>query len=241
MSPDKFREALALPASADVDRRVPKNAFMEQIKGTTDRKQFDLMVERIDWLATLAPGTIGVAAATVDGHLVEEIQLFTATFRREPTKRLLQVIHQTLPYPLILLCRWPGQSHARLSLFARYRPDDGIAIDLSLDERTESFPASLNLSRLPRTDLAALYDGLFERAQALWACEITGASYRLPATASDAIARQAALTAYLAAEADWWKLKTAARREKRLAQAVELGDKARRAKVAMDEAAKGLR
>lgn len=241
MTPDDFRQALALPAAADVDRRVPKNAFMEQIKGTTDRKQFDQIVERIDWLATLAPGTIGVSAAVVDGQAVEEVQLFAATFRREPTKRLLQVIHQTLPYPLILLCRWADQPHARLSLLPGYRPDDGIAIDLVLNERTEAFPASLDLSRLPRTDLAALYDGLVERAQALWASDITGANFRVPATGSDASTRKEALAAYLTAEAEWRKLKAQVRNEKRLAQAVELGDKARRAKLAMDEAAKGLR
>lgn len=242
MMPAAFRTALRLPSKAEVDRRVPKNAFMEQIKGQADRKAFDAAVERLDWLATLSPASVGVASANVDGSVVEEVQVFALVVRQEPVKRLLQVIHQALPYPLVMVTQWPGATAARLSLWPRYRADgDMLLIDLAASEATDAFAASIELARLPRADLALLYDGLVERAQALWSSRVAQAPFRLPTTAEEAAQRKAALAGYLVAEAEWRRLKAAARAEKRLARAVELGDKAARAKLAMDRAAEALR
>lgn len=241
MSVETVRAALNLPPAATVDRWVPKSTFMEQIAGPADRKQFDQAVERLDWLAALAPGTVGVATATMGEVAVEEVQLFTLTLRREPTRRLLQVVHQALPYPLVTVSHWPGAAAPRLSLWARYRPASLIAIDLADGPAAAGLIASLDLARLPRTDLAALYDGLVERAEALWASQLSGGPFRLAATAEAASARTQGIAAYLAAEAEWRRIKALAKREKRLAQAVELGDKARQAKAAMDAAAAALR
>lgn len=241
MTVEAVRLALNLPAAAAVDRWVPKNAFMEQIAGAADRKQFDLMVERLDWLAALAPATIGVATATVGEAVVEEVQLFALTLRKEATRRLLQVVHQTVPYPIVMVSHWPGGSAPRLSLWARHRSDPVIALDLTIKPETEAFLSALNLASLPHTDLAALYDGLIERAHALRASQLSGGLFRLPASAEEALARQQAISAYLDAEAEWRRLKALAKAEKRLARAVELGDKARQAKAAMSAAATALR
>lgn len=237
MTPSDFRAAMRLPASANVDRWVPKNAFMEQMKGVSDRKQFDLAVERLDWLATLSPGSVGVATATVGERQVEEVQLFALTARREPTQRLLQIIHQTLPYPLVLLTHWPDATAARLSLLPSYRPQaDLLRVDLLPGEAEVALGRSVALDGLPRADLAVLYDSLVERAQALWASQLSDGPFRLPANAAQAAERVAALDTYLQAEANYRALKSAAAKEKRLAQAVELGAKARAAKIALDAA-----
>lgn len=241
MTPEAVRLAFNLPPAAAVDRRVPKNAFMEQIAGAADRKQFDQMVERLDWLAALAPATIGVATATIGEVVVEEVQLFALTLRKEATRRLLQVVHQTVPYPLIMVSHWPGASASRISLWARHRSDPAVTLDLATGPETSAFLAALDLARLPRTDLGALYDGLIERAQALWASQLSGGPFRLPASVEDALARQQAIAAYLEAEAEWRRLKALAKGEKRLARAVELGEKASQAKAAMECAAEALR
>lgn len=235
MTPSDFREALRLPQSADVERRVPKNAFLEQIKGTADRKLFDTTVERLDWLATLSPASIGVATASVDSGVVEELLLFTLSARKEPTQRLLQVIHQSMPYPLLLVTQWPHGKAARLSLLPRYSPSPALlTADLVPCPATSAFGEAIALAGLPSTNLATLYDGFIERVQALLASQISDSPFRVAANAEQAKQRASALEAFAKAEAEYRSLKAAASREKRLARAVELGAMTARAKTSME-------
>lgn len=235
MTPSDFRKALHLPPSADVDRRVPKNAFLEQIKGTAVRKLFDTTVERLDWLATLSPASIGVATAGFDSGAVEELLLFTLSARNEPTQRLLQVIHQSLPYPLLLVTHWPHGAAARLSLLPRYRPSPALhTIDLVPCPATSAFGDAIALAALPSANLATLYDGIIERVQALLASQISASPFRLTANAEQAKQRASALEAFAKAEAEYRSLKAAATREKRLARAVELGAMTAKAKKSME-------
>lgn len=235
-----IRDALHLPSKADVDRRIPKNAFMEQMKGATDRKAFDAVVERLDWCATLSPGSVGVSAWTSEDSSVHELQLLALTARKEPPPRLLHVIHSTIPHPVMLVSQWPDGGLA-VSWLARFQADRGLfTVNLPPSALPHAFLASLDLACLPRTDLAALYLGLIERGQALWAAQISGGAFRLPANADDAVQRVQALANYTEAEAHYRRIKSAAAREKRLAHAVELGNKARQAKIALDHAIKAL-
>lgn len=235
-----IRDALHLPAKADVDRRIPKSAFMEQMKGATDRKTFDAIVERLDWCATLSPGSIGVSAWTSEDRSVNELQLLALTARKEPPQRLLHVIHATVPHPVMLVSQWPDGGLA-VSWLARFEAEAGLfAISVAHAAGRDAFLASLDLAHLPRTDLAALYRGLIERGQALWAAHISGGPFRLPANADEAAQRVQALANYIEAEAHYRRIKSAAAREKRLAHAVELGNKARLAKIALDHATKAL-
>lgn len=235
MTPSDFREALRLPQSANVDRRVPKNAFLEQIKGTGDRKLFDTTVERMDWLATLSPASIGVATASFDSGAVEELLLFTLSARKEPTQRLLQVIHQSMPYPLLLVTHWPHGAATRLSLLPRYAHSAAlITSDLVPCPTTSAFGDALALAGLPSTNLAVLYDGLIERVQALLASQISDSPFRLAANAEQAKQRTSALEAFAKAETEYRSLKAAAAKEKRLARAVELGAMTAKAKISME-------
>ncbi len=242
MSPDAVRAAMRLPPDADVDRRVPKNAFMEQIKGLADRKQFDAVVERMDWLATLSPGTVGVAAGQGDHAPIEEVQVMSLTARRDVPRRLLQVIHAALPYPLVLLTMSPSAEACVWSVLPGYRSAGQlVSIPMLPDPATSGFAASIDLARLPRADLGLLYDGLVERSQAVVAARLSGSGFRLPANADEAQARVAALADYAKADAAYRTIRSALSKEKRLAQAVELGEKARQAKHALDDATGRLR
>jgi hypothetical protein len=235
MTPSDFREALRLPQSADVDRRVPKNAFLEQIKGAGDRRLFDTTVERLDWLATLSPVSIGVATASFDSGLVEELLLFTLSARKEPTQRLLQVIHQSMPYPLLLVTQWLHGKAARLSLLPRFTPSPALlTTDLVPCPATSAFADAIALAGLPSTNLAVLYDALIERVQALLASQISNSPFRVAANAEQAKQRASALEAFAKANTEYRSLKAAATREKRLARAVELGAMTAKAKASME-------
>jgi len=243
ITPTDIRAALALPSMNAPARRLPKDVLAQHgAANTADRKLIDSAIERLDWWATLSPGTIGVAAGTDDERPVPAIQLLAMTARIEPTQRLLTLIHRAIPVPIILATALPGNAGTRLSLAPLRRAERiagqmvverlVIAPDLGIKEEPASvaFLASLALAGLPQTTLAALYGALVERAEALAIARIVDAPFQPPPDAAFADARRAALARYGQAEAEWLAARAAARREAGLAQQVALGNQARKLK-----------
>lgn len=242
MNPDALVEAFNLPDKARVRRWIQKKALSEQVTGTQDRRLIEAGIERLDWLATLSPATIGVAAQSGEADVVSEIQLLALTARKEPSRRLLDVIHRAIPYPVVLASTWPGGAMPRLSLLARHHAIVlAFALDLDPTPASRAFLASLDLAGLPRTGLAALYDGIVERAEALWAARVSGGAFRLAQGVEEVERRSKAIDAYRIAEIFWRSKRSTAKIEKRLAHAVALGEEVRQAKAAMDVAAAALR
>lgn len=242
MNPDALVEAFNLPDKARVRRWIQKKALSEQVTGTQDRKLIEARIERLDWLATLSPATIGVAAQSCEADVVSEIQLLALSVRKEPSRRLLDVIHRAIPYPVVLTSTWPGGAMPRLSLMARHHlMVSSFALDLDHSPACLAFLASLDLALLPRSGLAALYDGVAERAEALWAARICGGAFRLAQGGDEAQQRSTAIEAYRIAETLWRSKRSTAKAEKRLARAVALGEEVRQAKAAMEVAAAALR
>ena len=74
MTGDEVIAALDLPATARVDRRVPKTMFLEHGTPTAaDRRHVNEGIEHILWVAALKPTTIGVAAHRDDAREYLEI------------------------------------------------------------------------------------------------------------------------------------------------------------------------
>lgn len=237
ITPTDIRFALALPPMNAPARRLPKDVLAQHgAANASDRYLIDSSIERLDWWATLSPSTVGIAAGTDDERPVPAIQLLAMTARAEPTQRLLTLIHRAIPVPIILVTALPGNAGTRLSLAPLRRAERVagqmvverlvVAPDLAAkeDKPTAAFLASLALPNLPQTTLAALYDSLVERSEALTVSCIVRAPFQvLPDTVS-ADARRTALARYWEIEAKWIAARAAARREKRLAQQVALGN-----------------
>ena len=134
-------QALQLPASAYVGQRIAKSLLAEQIAqlaGTTatDKRLAANLLAELHWLAALKPATCGLAAWQTDTHDYLEIAVLHAVLRPSPAKagtqrsaaqqsRLLELIHRTIPYPVVLIVSQPGEqsrteqlslAHKRLSL-----------------------------------------------------------------------------------------------------------------------------
>jgi hypothetical protein len=244
--------ALGLPAAARCDRRIPKALLAERgASSAPDRKLIDRAVERLDWLATLSPATVGVAAFADDVRPVAEIQLVVLHAREEPTRRLPMMIHRAIPYPLLLLSQLPGGG-VRMSLAPLRRAErieDAMVVERlvlapdctsPLDAPAESFVAGLPLAGLPLTSLSQLYEAWLRRAEALSAARISGAPFRLLAGDADNEARRAKLAHHAQLEADWIAARAAARKEKRLGAQVQLAERARSLKKQMDVVAAAL-
>jgi hypothetical protein len=240
ITPTDIRAALALPPMNAPARRLPKDMLAQHgAANTADRNLIDSAIERLDWWATLSPSTIGVAAGTDDERPVPAIQLLAMTARGEPTQRLLTLIHRAIPVPIILATALPGSAGTRLSLALLRRAERiaeqmvverlVVAPDLAAKDAPASvaFLASLALPGLPQATLAALYGALIERVEALAVTRLVGEPFQLLADAAAVARRRDALARHREVEAEWLAVRGAAKREKRLAEQVVLGNQAR--------------
>jgi len=240
ITPADIREALALPPMNAPARRLPKDVLAQHgAANTADRKLIDSTIERLDWWATLSPTTVGIAAGTDEDRPIPAIQLLAMTARVVPTQRLLTLIHRAVPVPIILATALPENAGTCLSLALLRRAEriaDRVVVErlviapglAAADEPASGvFLASLALPGLPQTTLAALYSALVERIEALAVARLTDAPFQLLADTVAVAARRDALARHGQAEAEWLTARAAAKREKRLAEQVVLGNQAR--------------
>lgn len=246
VTPDAVVAALALPKAAFKPQRVAKALLLDTVAQASDRKLIETRVERLQWEATLNPATIGVPALSDGERDVPAIQLFRLDVRAEPGVRLPLLIHRAVPVPVVLVTSWPAKNHGdgpvRVTLAPLRRAErvearvvERVVAAPDLAERgdpaTAAFLASLALPGLPRGDLHALYEGLVARAEALAAARATGGALRLLTGPAEIARRREALAVWGEAAAEAERLAAAARAEKRLAQAVGLGEAARAART----------
>lgn len=245
MTPEAVATALALPPGGAPARRIPKAVLAEHGGLTTiDRKLLDRSVERLDWLATLSPTTIGVAASDDADHPVPAIQVLALKARVEPVRRLLLVLHRAIPVPVLLLSTYDGALHLSLAPLRRAeRVADRMVVERlvlapplrePLDEVGQDFLASLAFPGLPRTTLSAVHDALLWRVEALQAARAAGVPFCLPLDAAAAAARRARLAEHATLDAEWLAARADVRAEGRLARQVELAEAARRIKRRLD-------
>ncbi len=187
-----FIAALALPADARVDQRVPKKLFLEQGAPTAaDKRQIQDGIEEVIWVAALKPTNIGVPAFRDEVREYLEIAVLTAMLRSAAkTTRLTELIHRAIPYPVVLVTA-QGDGVSLSLAHKRWSQGETGAVVIEDLRRTapcgpirarqgSSFLVSLALSGLPTRDLYALYQGWLDRVAALEAATITGA-FALPA------------------------------------------------------------
>ncbi len=126
-------QALGLPARAYVGQRIAKTLLTEQIAnlpGSTaaDKRLVNQSLAELHWLAALKPATCGLAAWQTDTHDYLEIAVLHAALMGSPPAaqagRLIELIHRTIPYPVVLVVSQPGAqgSTEQLSLAHKRLP-----------------------------------------------------------------------------------------------------------------------
>ena len=226
--------ALALPADAHVDRRVPKTLLIENAAATaSDKRRIREGVEEIRWLAALKPTTVGVAAYRDAVREYLEIAVLTLTLRPSVrAERLTELAHRAVPYPVLLFtCQGEAMgvslAHKRWSQVDAGRTVlDGDIISAPLrsggrDELTDAFMCALALRSQPRATLQELYQGWIDAVQALNAARVTG-EFAMPGSAAEAARRATAIDAHRRLDAQIAKLHAEARRERQLSRRVAL-------------------
>jgi len=223
--------ALALPPETRVDQRIPKKMLLEKGASTASHKrQVQVGVEELRWVAALRPGNVGIPAYRDEQRAYLEIAVLTLVLRPEAsTARLIELVHRAIPYPVLLVAAQEPDLlslslvHKRLSRSdADSQVLDGEMASTSLNEAMLSnHLASLALAERPQSDLLALYQGWCEWTEAARAARVTG-RFALAATAEAALARRDALHRHDHLERQVAGLRAQAAREKQLNRRVEL-------------------
>ena len=254
-------QALGLPSAAYVGQRIAKTLFIEQIAnlpGSTaaDKRLVNQLLAELHWLAALKPATCALAAWQTDTHDYLEIAVLHAVLHTVPHAappssaaspnrliRLIELIHRTIPYPVVLIVSQPGAqgSTEQLSL-AHKRLSVGNSSTMVLEQTitTKSIAAcahktgatgqfvhylafnqAANAAIRPLHDLYARYSDWLHAAEALAAAEYTG-QFTVSTTAPDAARRRSALAAYDQLGQQLISLRVQARNESQLGQRATL-------------------
>lgn len=253
MSVDLVIDALALPAGARVDQRVPKKLLLEQGAATAaDKRQIQDGIEELIWVAALKPTNIAVPAFRDEAREYLEIAVLAIKLRpaAKPT-RLIELIHRAIPYPLILVAA-QGDSVSLSLAHKRWSQGETGRVVIEDVQRTAPFRpkaptkeeaeflASVAVANLPNRDLFTLYQGWLDRIAALEAAKITG-SYAPPDSSDRASALRVGLDTYSRLQRDIAVLRAQAAKEKQINRRVELNLELKRLEAEMDKVGQVLK
>ena len=238
MNADTLLAAFQLPASALVNQRVPKKLLLEQ--GTLTpalKRQIQNGIEELTWIATLKPTTIGVPEYRDETREYLEIAVLGLALRPDARRDQLDLqIHRSIPYPVVLITSQPTCVTLSLAPKRASQAEAGatvvdgsmLAVTLAVGdsaglpvELQQAFLDSLRLSQQPQANMHTLYQGWFERLEALLASLISG-QYALAATPAQAENRRAALANHARLLREIQQLRAQAQRETQINRRVQI-------------------
>lgn len=245
--------ALELPASSRVDQRIPKKLLVENGAPTAaDKRNINEGIEEIQWVASLKPSTIGVPEFRDETCEYLEIAVLHIALRQNAkAARIAELTHRAVPYPLVLLLtaqgkltlsmvhiRW-AQNEAGKVVLECEPVAVNLAEQMTSPDVLAAFLQALSITRQPRVNLRALYQGWFDTLTACQAAEITGAFVQCE-TEGQASVRRNALHDCQRLEVEIARLRTVATKEKQLARRVEMNIELQRLERELEAAASQL-
>ena len=230
-------EALCLPAETRINQRISKKLLLERSRATAAQKRtLQESIDELFWAASLKPNTIGISAYRDDIREYLEIAVLSVRLRPNASlKRVVELIHRAIPYPLLLVAesatgtelslahkRWSESEHGETVAEELHRAD--LAGEHSPE--TEAFLASLALTTVLRTgaaiaDMRALYQAWIDRISAHNAFALAGI-YTVPITPEDGVALRSALQAHAALTREMAALRAQAQKEVQVSRRVDL-------------------
>ena len=238
-------DALALPANAKVEQRIPKKLLVEQGAPTAaDKRQIQDGIEELQWVAALKPTNIAVPAYRDAEREYLEVAVLTAVFRQDAkVARLTELIHRAVPYPVLLVSSYRDGGADIIAISAAHkRFAQNEAGKFVVDEilttapmelnavpppATQAFLGSLALSKLPSRDLFQLYQGWIDGIVGLAAANITG-HFSLPESPEQTNRMRESIAKHLQTLDELSALRKQAGTEKQMNRLVELNTKIKR-------------
>ena len=238
-----IQAALGLPEGALVNQRVPKKLLAERGAPTAaDRKLVHEYIENVQWIAALKPTNAGIAAFVDAVREYLEVSVLSIELRdtdcfSAKAKRIAELAHRAIPYPVLLVL--DDGANLALSLSHMRRAQDGTANTVLDGEHGWAlFPAiniptgepyatarqqalaALRVGRQAWATLWHLYQAWIEVVIAWQAVPLTGC-FILPTSAENAAATRQAGHRIGELQQRIESLRRAASRERQIAKLAE--------------------
>ncbi len=202
---DQLLTYLQLPPQCLVNEKLTKAFFKRNFELTRAERQLldDAdTITSMDWLATLAPGTINIPACQQDKQIVEEIQIIALHTRHAKwvslAPRLFELLQKHIPYHVLAFVlhadgwqmncteKWVNQNDQQLRVLGKAITTPCIPW-LPTDASMQAFVQSLTLKTKDTTHLLSVYQSYSQSIIGLYAAGYTGQFASRPAfrTATD--------------------------------------------------------
>lgn len=232
-------DALALPADAKVEQRIPKKLLVEQGAPTSaDKRQIQDGIEELQWIAALKPTNIGVPVFRDAEREYLEVAVLTAVFRQNAkVARLTELIHRAIPYPVLLVSSFLDAGTSSIGVSAAHKrfsqneagkfvvdeilTTNPIALNAVPSATAQAFLSTLALARLPTRDLFAFYQGWMDGIVGFAAAGITG-RFALPDSPEQTRQMRESIAKHSQIRDELSALRTQATKEKQMNRLVEL-------------------
>lgn len=232
---DTLYAGIAIPASCQLGKRVFKKQFVENSTlGAADKKAFQEDVETITWQYTLKPTTIPIQPYVDAEREYLELNVLQVQLRSERRyKRLAEMIHRAIPYPLLLLLSWQEQVALILADKRLNRADNSkIVVEtiydtgwLTLTALTDwqaDFLADFSLPNFSYLNFYALHQDMVRRIVALNSAAYTGQYQLKPRDTGPLTLQVAQLVQLEKLEQEQAEIRSQLKREKNLGKQVNL-------------------
>lgn len=249
---DSLLDALQLPDSCRLGARITKKMLLENAKVMpADRRAITNDLETVIWQYTLKPSTIAIMPFADDEREYDEIAVLEAILKSpRNASRIAEVIHRSIPYPVVLVLEEHERQQLSLAPKRFSRSEKGATVaeefrstgwlDLSSPSAVEAtFMESLRLTALPQSNYLMLYAALLDRVTALQSACRTG-EYHVFGGTSHHEQRQLLLEAE-AIENQVREHRAAIARETQFNRKVELNMKIKRLEERLDAVGDALR
>ena len=116
LSQKAIYDYMAIPDSCYLRKRIYKKLFHENAKlSATDKRAFREDIDTITWQYTLKPSTIPIKPYTDKEQEYIEIAIIQVNLRAQRhTERIAEIIHRSIPYPLVVVFAYEAISSARV-------------------------------------------------------------------------------------------------------------------------------
>jgi hypothetical protein len=240
------QSALKLPDAALVNRRIPKKLLAERSPTAADRRLVQDNVEQISWIAALKPSNVGISPLVDSTRDYIEVSVLSVDFRgidcdSQRGRRLAELTHRAIPYPIMLLASSDGQ--LAISLSHVRRAQDGTASvvldgplywtlltpcpDTVGEISVRQALAGLEVGRQPWASFWDLYQAWIEVVVAWHAVPISGA-FTLPNSPDRADAMCRAIVRIGELQQEIESLRRAAAKERQIARLAEMNQSIQR-------------
>lgn len=256
---EELYRRLGLPLAGHVGARVPKQTFYEQAEfGAAERRLFMEHVEQVTWQYTIKPENTRIQAF-VDGlQEYKEIVVLQVQLKSpKQVRRVAELVHRSIPYPLLLLLVDPARAEPdpwRLAFSVapkRVSQTDRAAMvveEVLLTEWMEltepttiqrAFLDSLALRNLPQRHLLALYMSLVDRFVALECAAVTE-SYQVRSGSEERQGRREQLAAVHTLMKEIGACRATLKKEPQFNRQVELSMRIKRLEAQLQQLRSGL-